>query len=517
MLRRVIVIICCCAFGSVSALEAPPGLQFDVVRFEVTGSKVMSSAEVTKILKPYLGRHYSLAGLSSAVEELEKYLKKKGFSFHRVVLMPQSLRNGIVKLRIYEFKLGSLKVSGNRHFNDANIRNSLPTLIEGEAPNTRLLNKSLAVANHHPDKSLQMLFKEGVKQNTIDVELKVADKSPATGYVQLANTGSESSGEIRLGLGYQYSNLFNKDHIANIHYSTAAEEPENVAQWVLSYSMPFYTLGDNLSFFYSDSTVESVTLFENNPGLFDVSGIGTVLGVRYKIGFVNVKSFRQTVTIGLDKKVFNNQVSSTSFGNAINDSTVQSEPLSVEYEISRPKGRSPFAFSVTYFENRIDDEAYASQDRAPDTQWGLTRIRGHYDLPISDWLLRFKLAGQYADRPLISAEQFAIGGSHTVRGYEEYSVLGDRGHYSNIELWKKIKSMQLSWSVFYDSGQTEFTEVSEPDTTELKHNISSFGFGLRWNPRRNIAVLADLAQVQSGFGETQKGDSKLHFNMTYKY
>ncbi|MDH5517955.1 MAG: hypothetical protein OEY36_09100 [Gammaproteobacteria bacterium] len=499
-----------------SALEAPPDLQFDVVRYEVTGSKVMSSAEVTTILKPYLGRHYSLAGLASAVEELEKHLKKKGFSFHRVILMPQSLRDGVVKLRIYEFKLGNLKVSGNRHFNDLNIKNSLPNLVEGVAPNTRLLNKSLTIANQHPDKSLQMLFKEGEKQNTIDVELKVADKSPDTAYAQLANTGSENSGEIRLALGYQYSNLFNLDHIAGINYSTSTEEPDNVAQWVLSYSMPFYSIGDKLSFFYSDSSVASVTLFENNPGLFDVSGIGTVQGVRYMIGFVNIKSYRQTITVGLDKKVFSNQVSSTDFGNSVSDSTVQSEPVSLEYELSRPKGRSPFAFSVSYFHNRINDEAYASQDRVPDTDWGLTRIRGHYDMPLSDWLLRFKLSGQYADRPLISAEQFAIGGARTVRGYEEYALLGDRGYYSNLEFWKKFKSSQLSGLVFYDSGQAEFTEVSDP-ATELRQNISSVGVGIRWNRGRDLSVVADLARAQSGFGETQKGDSKLHFNMTYKY
>ncbi|MDH5392669.1 MAG: BamA/TamA family outer membrane protein [Gammaproteobacteria bacterium] len=518
MLRRVLLFMCCCVIESVSALEAPPDLQFDVVRYEVTGSNAMSSAEVTNILKPYLGRHYSLAGLSSAVEELERHLKKKGYSFHRVVLIPQSLRNGIVKLHIYEFKLGALKVSGNQYFSDENIKHSLPSLIEGQAPNTRLLNKSLSIANHHPDKSLQMIFKEGEKQNTIDVELKVADKTPATGYVQLANTGSENSGETRLGLGYQYSNLFNKDHVANINYSTSTEQPENVSQWVLSYSMPFYDIGDKLSFYYSDSKVESLTLFENNPGLFDVSGIGSVLGMRYTLGFLNIKSFKQKVTLGLDVKEFNNRISSADFGGAIDESTVRSGPVSIEYEFSRPKGRSPFALSVSYHHNQIDDEAYLLQDRAPDTNWGLTRYRAQYDMPLSDWLLRFKLSGQYADRALISAEQFTVGGSRSVRGYEEVAALGDRGHYFNLELWKKIKSSHLSGAVFYDSAQTELTELTDTNiSAPLKNNLASMGVGLRWSWSRYLAVSADLAQVQQDFGETLKGDSKLHFNMTYKY
>jgi hemolysin activation/secretion protein len=45
-----------------------------------------------------------------------------------------------------------------------------------------------------------------------------------------------------------------------------------------------------------------------------------------------------------------------------------------------------------------------------------------------------KMQGQIADGPLVSSEQFSIGGLDTVRGYLESEVLGDDGMVGNVEL-----------------------------------------------------------------------------------
>jgi len=45
-----------------------------------------------------------------------------------------------------------------------------------------------------------------------------------------------------------------------------------------------------------------------------------------------------------------------------------------------------------------------------------------------------KVQGQAADQPLVSSEQFSIGGQDTVRGYLESEVLGDYGVVGTLEL-----------------------------------------------------------------------------------
>ena len=504
-----------CIACPVLALEAPPDVQFDVARYEITGANPLSAEEISKILKPYLGRHYGLEGLSSAVTELERKFKEQGYSFHRVILEPQSLKQGIVRLRIYEFKLGKLNVSGNKFFTDDNIKNSLPALEQGRAPNTRNLNLNLSVANDHPDKTLQMVFKEGEKQNTIDVDLNVLDKSPHTSYAKLTNTGTEASGEWRLGVGYQYSNLFNKDHITSINYSTSTEQPENVAQWVLSYSLPLYASGDLISIYYSDSVIESTSSVQGLPGNFDISGSGTVFGTRYMQGFKKQKGYKHKLIYGLDSKRFNNQILFA--GNIVSGTNeLQSFPLSVEYEFSRPKSRTPFSLSVSYYVNLIDDQdAYDLEPRNPDTKWKLIRYRAKYDLPVTSWMLSLRLEGQYADEPLISGEQFGVGGSQSVRAYEERAILGDRGNAINIEFWKATKNKRTKWLFFYDAAETVFNE--DIGTGIIKQAPTSFGFGIRWQWGRYLSVAADVAEALEDAGETKSGDNKVHFNMTYQY
>ncbi len=53
---------------------------------------------------------------------------------------------------------------------------------------------------------------------------------------------------------------------------------------------------------------------------------------------------------------------------------------------------------------------------------------------LSDWSMQARLGAQLANQPLISAEQFAIGGVDSVRGYLESSELGDNGVSGTIEL-----------------------------------------------------------------------------------
>ena len=44
------------------------------------------------------------------------------------------------------------------------------------------------------------------------------------------------------------------------------------------------------------------------------------------------------------------------------------------------------------------------------------------------------MQGQVADQPLVSSEQFSIGGQDTVRGYLESEALGDYGIAGTLEL-----------------------------------------------------------------------------------
>jgi len=124
-------------------------IRFDVERFEVIGDNPIGE-RASKVLSPYIGEQYGLEGLSAARDALEQAIIEAGFAFHRASLPPQDLLAGTVKFKISRFAIGKIAVEGNQYFDDENITGSVPELQVGETPNTRLLSRSLKIANEHP-------------------------------------------------------------------------------------------------------------------------------------------------------------------------------------------------------------------------------------------------------------------------------------------------------------------------------------------------------------------------------
>ncbi|HHO59591.1 MAG TPA: ShlB/FhaC/HecB family hemolysin secretion/activation protein, partial [Thiotrichales bacterium] len=207
--------------SKVWAVEEPPQIHFVVKKFNVIGDNPLSEGETDSVLSAFLGDHYGLEGLQAASDALEKTLVDKGFSFYRVTFIPQELQNGVITFSVSEFDIGKVTVEGNKHFNDANIRRSVPQLKAGSAPNTRELSRSLHLANAQPSKKLSVKFAGSEVNDEVNATIKVVDQSPGFFFVALNNTGTDETGKFRITGGYQYSNLFNRDHSATLSYTTS--------------------------------------------------------------------------------------------------------------------------------------------------------------------------------------------------------------------------------------------------------------------------------------------------------
>jgi hemolysin activation/secretion protein len=154
-------------FG-VIAQDTLEQVRFDVDRFEVIGDNPIGES-ANEILSPYIGEQYGLEGLSAARDALEQAVIEAGFAFHRVSLPPQNLFAGTVQFKISRFSIGKIEVEGNEYFDDENILHSVPQLQVGETPNTRLLSRSLKIANEHAYKSTSTPAVSNWLSNTVQM------------------------------------------------------------------------------------------------------------------------------------------------------------------------------------------------------------------------------------------------------------------------------------------------------------------------------------------------------------
>ncbi|OYU43633.1 MAG: peptidase S37, partial [Burkholderiales bacterium PBB4] len=111
---------------------------FIIRGFDITGENPLPAGDTSRILAPFLRTDATMETLQKATAALELALKDKGYGLHRVSLPPQEVGQSVT-LNIVKFVIGKVVVEGNERISTANIRASLPELVEGQAPNFNTL------------------------------------------------------------------------------------------------------------------------------------------------------------------------------------------------------------------------------------------------------------------------------------------------------------------------------------------------------------------------------------------
>jgi len=167
---------------------------------------------------------------------------------------------------------------------------------------------------------------------------------------------------------------------------------------------------------------------------------------------------------------------------------------------------------------------------------GLIRLQ---NLP-GNWSALFNANGQWASEPLIANEQFAIGGTTGVRGYQEGENYGDTGWRMQFDLRAPPVSvgsfptrdgevpayLRCSW--FMDYGQVNLFDRPNVVGGSLNEWGTGLGFfltaGEHFNARLTLAwALADTAEGNAlkpntpAVVQTPQGDMHAYFSVGYQF
>jgi len=510
-----------CALTARADVEpANPIGRFEITRFEVDGNTLLPAQSVDQVLTPFTGKERDFGSVQMALEALEAAYRQKGYSVVRVVLPEQELNHGVVHLRVVEARIGKITVTGNKFFDEANIRASVPTLKEGQVPNLVDVSDSLKIANENPAKKTTMQLQTGLQDDQVDAQLKVADDKPWSAGVAIDNTGDENTGRNRLTVLYQNADIGGADHVLSMQYTTSFANPGDVSVFGVGYHIPLYVEGDSLDFYgnYSDVNSGMVT-----AGVFDlaISGKGTVLGTRYNHNLRKVGDYDSKLIFGLDYKAFKNDVSleGAPLGN---DVTVH--PFSVTYTGSWLTAANTINFYVSGIRNipggdNGDSAAFSAARSGATDNYSMLRYGFSYlrVLP-ADWQLRFALTGQITDDALVQGEQFGAGGATTVRGFEEREIADDEGRITNLELYTPNLcggGAQCRLLGFYDTGYVSHNDALPGEI--LQESIGSVGLGTRMSMANYLVGQVDFAHVVDGTMLSPKGSNRVHFRVVLTF
>jgi hemolysin activation/secretion protein len=136
-----------------------------------------------------------------------------------------------------------------------------------------------------------------------------------------------------------------------------------------------------------------------------------------------------------------------------------------------------------------------------------------------NWSLDVRLDGQLANEPLISNEQYAVGGVDTVRGYTEAERLGDDGVHASLELRTPqlltIPHSDRSYLYLFADG-AHVSLIDALPGQQDSYRLASFGIGLRFR-FYGLTVDVDGAHALTSAYVTQAGDNSVQFRVNYAH
>lgn len=496
-------------------------IRFEISRFEVKGNTLLPQSQVDALLAKFVGKERDFGDVQRALEALEAVYHERGYNVVTIELPEQELNRGVVVLRVVETHIGRISVKNNLYVDENNIRHSLPALQEGRTPDLKAVSANLKQGNESPAKEVTLKLQSGEKDDEVDAVLEVKDQSVWKTMVNADNTGTQQTGKTHLGFILQNANLFNRDHLASLQYTTSAEEPGRVKVYGAGYHIPLYALGDSLDFYASYSNVDSGTVSAGAVNLA-VSGKGAVYGARYNQSLAKRGELESKLSYGVDYKAFKNsvQLQGQELGN---DVTVH--PLSIAYQATLPIKQGELSGQVTLLRNiaggaKGDQAAFTLARAGAKADYTMLRVAGSLTRALAnDWQLRAILNGQYSSDALIPGEQFGAGGATSVRGFAEREISNDSGLGVNLEAYTPNLCTHAGWNcrllAFYDTAYAKRNHALPEELTST--TIASTGVGARFVLSTYVNLQLDFGHVVRAGVTGRDNASRLHLRLGLAY
>lgn len=501
--------------------------RFDVLEYVIEGNTVLEVARIEAAVYPHLGEGRSIQDVEAARVALERAYHDGGYLTVFVDIPEQEVTGGVVRLRVTEGQVERLRIAGSRYYSLGRIRARVPELAEGNVPYFPEVQKQLA-GLAAADRRITPVLRPGRSPGKVEAELKVDDRPPLHGSVEVNDRHSANTSRARVNANLRYDNLWQRDHSLALGLQAAPADVSESLVFTATYVAPLGG-GDYLAAYAvrSESDVAAV-------GEVNVLGRGNILGLRWIRPLPARPGYGHSLTLGVDYKDFSETVGLRGADRV--NTPIAYLPFSLAYEGTLQGGTSQTRLGATLgfavrglFDNEVEclpgvwmnEFACKRYLAKPNYGWLRLDIRDTRALT-AGWVLASRVALQLASGPLISNEQFTAGGVDSVRGYKESNSSGDDGVVTGLELRAPSLAERLH------SGLRDFTPYAFVEGASLRvrealpgqrsrFDLLGAGVGLRFAGRGGYRGSLDLAHAYKQAGQVQAGHDRLHFAFGYEW
>ena len=502
-------------------VSSPIAQAIAVKKVEVIGSTILTSAELATISKSLEGQQVTTERIQQAAQSITQIYADRGYITSQAVVDPLKVVDGIVTIQVIEGRVEKIEILGLTHTNPEYVRSRIE-LGTGKPLNTAKLEDQLRLLRADPIFSdVEASLKAGSQADSSILVVTVKEANQFGGFASIDNFSPPAVGSERYGGGLFFRNLSgNGDTFTASYYGTTTGGSN---QYDLSYSIPLNPMNGTLSLRYSPSNYRitqspfDILNIRGNNNLFD-------LNFRQPLVRTSVEEFALSLGYSYQKGqtfAFNDLATPFGIGPEADGTTRTSViKFGQDYTLRDLFGawslRSQFSLGTGLF-----GSTSVTTPSGSFLSW-LGQIQRVQSLG-TDSLLIGALDLQLSADPLLSSQQFTIGGGQSLRGFRQNARTGDNGFRFSLEnrfvaLRNEKNAVLLQVIPFLDAGAI-WNHANNPNTLPRQNFLAGGGIGLLFTPLEKLNIRLDYAIPFVNLSDrgTNLQESAFYFSLSYQF
>ncbi|MDR2870659.1 MAG: hypothetical protein LBV04_09435, partial [Deferribacteraceae bacterium] len=360
--------------------------------------------------------------------------------------------------------------------------------ITGEPLYLRDIEQGLDQMNRLPSNKVTLSIQPSASNGFSNIILDNARSDNTFISASIDNLGSESTGEWRYGVRLTQESLLGINDRIDLGYnrSKADHKEKGFNSFTAGLSLPFRYLTLNNNFSYSDY-LTSYVLQQSGERFYTLGdSINNNISLDYL--YMRGKTHKLSISVGQTYKRSRNYMKVLDFQtkNEASSRALASVYLELPSTFYLPSGVLYFKPSIV---KGVDMFGGLDDDQVPypqTAQYRAWKAYLYYSHSFSKANLALTADGQYSEFELYGSEGFSIGGEGTVRGFKEFSGVGDKGIVLKTELSSNLGTLfgqeflqPYRLAVFYDwgSASSNSTDIERVKLAGMGASLSmDYGF-----------------------------------------
>ena len=496
--------------------KTPPltGRKLFVKKFRIEGNTLLKPEVLYALIAPYEDKELAIEEIQDLANFITAQYRDAGYIIVNAFVPAQEVQDRVVVIKVVEGKVGKISVTGNKRYSSSFIEKHLARINKDPSLKEEGLERPLLILNDNLSLNVSVSLKAGKEPGTTDVVATAADKFPMSGRLFYDNYGSNITNKNRAGFALDIGNILTDGDVVNLWGITGLDKisVNQLSYGRAEYNLPIWYNGTRAGIYYANNLYQAT----GDLAPLGFQGSSNIAGIYVSHPLIRTREATLSAKIGFDYK----DIREYALSDLMTTDRIRPISLGMSYDLTDMFLGRNFV-NVTYYHGIKNFLNGTGKD---DPNVSRLDANGNFSKITADAIriqklpgynyLTLRASGQYSSDLLFLAEQFMLGGTGSVRGFNPAEATGDIGYTGSIELavspicpestvYNQKIGDTIKFAFFADTGYVRRNSPLPGDNQQTY--MTGIGSGIRLYAGKVLSFKLDygIPKVGSSF-ETRK-------------